>query len=234
MSLTKQLIKYKFQAMGIHFLISLGIFFILALWLIFWLYPQIHLTMSGGIQGLWLMFMIDVVLGPILTLMIYNPRKSKREKILDFSSIGFVQLSALIYGLWTVFQEHPRLIMMYDMGTAVPFTYRDTVEDPDLATLKDITTQWHGLPVVYLSPNFNTDKIDYIDLAKVDSKRLLELDKIVRHSLNEEEKKELAELEKQHGSLWIFAMMGKYRGAYFVLNKNFEIIAKIGEKPVTG
>lgn len=226
------LLKQKCHAMGIHFLISLGIFIVLALWIAFFLYPNMHLTMSGGVQGLWLMFMVDVVLGPVLTLMIYNPKKSKREKILDFSTIGLVQLSALVYGIWTVFQEHPRLIMMYDMGTASTFSHRDVQNDENLRQLKDITTQWHGLPVVYFSPRTDSDEIDYLDLSKMDEKQLLEIEKIVRFSMNEEEKAQLAELEKTHGKLWAFAIMGKYTGAFLILDKDFQILTKIGEKPV--
>ena len=230
--LNKQLIQQKFKAMGIHFLISLGIFLMLALWIGLILYPDMHITMSGGVQGLWLMFMVDVVLGPVLTLMIYNPSKGKREKILDFSTIGAVQLSALLYGLWTVYIEHPKAIMMYDMGTAAVFNYQDLKTDEKWQQIDEVNTKWHGLPVVYYHYLPEKDDVEYVDLAKMDKEILLEVEKTVRFSMNEKEKEQLAELEKTHGKLWAFAIMGKYRGAFLILDKDFQIIAKIGEKPV--
>ena len=111
-------IQAKLKATGIHLLISLVIFILLVLWIYFDLYPSFYFNMSGGIQGLGLMFGVDVVLGPLLTFLVFNPHKKIREIISDLVIIGLVQLAALGYGLHTVYQEHPKLVVMYQNTVA--------------------------------------------------------------------------------------------------------------------
>ncbi|STZ70291.1 Uncharacterised protein [Moraxella caprae] len=50
--------------------------------------------MAGAIQGLTLVFLVDVVLGPLLSFLVYNPAKPKKEIISDFVIIGAVQIAA--------------------------------------------------------------------------------------------------------------------------------------------
>jgi hypothetical protein len=42
---------------------------------------------------------IDIVLGPLMTLILFDPRKSRRALTLDLSLIAIVQIAALGYGL---------------------------------------------------------------------------------------------------------------------------------------
>ena len=50
---------------------------------------------------------IDVILGPLLTFCIFNLKKPRKELVRDLAIIGLVQLSALGYGLWTVYEARP-------------------------------------------------------------------------------------------------------------------------------
>ena len=77
--------KPKLTATSIHFSISLLLFATIASWIYFKLYPSFYFQMSGGIQGLSLMFVVDVILGPILTFLVFNPQKSKREIYVDLT-----------------------------------------------------------------------------------------------------------------------------------------------------
>jgi hypothetical protein len=70
-------------------------------------FPEPYGELAGGRQLFMLLLGVDVVVGPVLTLVLFNSRKSLREKILDFSVIGLLQLGALGYGLWTVAQARP-------------------------------------------------------------------------------------------------------------------------------
>lgn len=97
----------KLRASGIHMLISLGVA-ALAAALVFGLwYPYPYREISGGRSLFVMLTLVDVIMGPLLTLVVYNARKSLREKLLDFSIIGLLQLAALGYGLWTVAQARP-------------------------------------------------------------------------------------------------------------------------------
>jgi len=96
----------RFQAAGTHFLISLAIFFILVILMVGWWYPGPFMVLIG-IAGLQIVIYIDLVLGPLLTLVVFNPQKRKKLIILDLSVIATIQLIALVYGVYVVFNEKP-------------------------------------------------------------------------------------------------------------------------------
>lgn len=50
---------------------------------------------------------VDVVCGPLLTTLVFNPKKSRRELTLDLSLIGLLQISALVYGLYSISLARP-------------------------------------------------------------------------------------------------------------------------------
>lgn len=97
----------KWRAFCIHLLISLGVAILAAL-LVFGLwFPYPYRELAGGRQLFLLLLGVDVVVGPLLTFVVFNPRKRLREKALDFTVIGLLQLGALGYGLWSVAQARP-------------------------------------------------------------------------------------------------------------------------------
>ena len=110
--------KDKLRAAGIHLCLSLAVA-ALAAWLVFALwYPYPYREISGGRALFALVTGVDVVLGPLMTLVVFNRAKRRREKLLDFSVIGVLQLAALGYGLWTVAQARPvHLVFNYDRFT---------------------------------------------------------------------------------------------------------------------
>ena len=57
-----------------------------------------------------LVLVVDVVCGPLLTLIVASPRKSRRERWLDFSLIGAIQLAALAYGMHSVWLARPAVL----------------------------------------------------------------------------------------------------------------------------
>ena len=72
-----------------------------------WWYPYPYRELSGGRELLALVVAVDVVLGPLITLVIFNPAKTRRHLVMDFTVIGLLQVAALAYGLWTVFVARP-------------------------------------------------------------------------------------------------------------------------------
>ena len=57
-----------------------------------------------------LVLAVDVVCGPLLTLVLASPKKSRRERWLDFSLIGAIQLAALAYGMHSVWLARPAVL----------------------------------------------------------------------------------------------------------------------------
>jgi len=108
------LLKSKLKAAGIHLIISGVIFLVLAYFIIFHWYPFPYFTADGGWQGIRIVALIDLVLGPLLTLIIFNPNKRKREIRFDLSMIALFQISALAWGIYTVQNERTAAIVHWD------------------------------------------------------------------------------------------------------------------------
>lgn len=97
----------RLKAAGIHLCISLALAVVAAL-VVFWIwYPYPYREISGGRALFFLIVTVDVILGPLLTLAVFNPKKDPKELVRDLSVIGMLQLVALIYGMWTVAVARP-------------------------------------------------------------------------------------------------------------------------------
>lgn len=68
-------------------------------------YPAPLHTAAGVTQIFLLLLTVDVVLGPLLTLIVY--KAGKKTLIMDLTVIALLQLSALGYGVWTVAEGRP-------------------------------------------------------------------------------------------------------------------------------
>jgi hypothetical protein len=99
--------KFRFKAFGLHVAASTCLF-VLALGTLYfgwYRWPGWYLTGATGI--VLLMAGIDVVLGPVLTFTIANPKKPRRELARDISVIALVQLAAMGYGITTLWNGRP-------------------------------------------------------------------------------------------------------------------------------
>ncbi len=107
MTFTSSPWKRRFTAAGIHLTLSLAVAAVAA-WLVFSLwYPYPYREISGGRELFLIVVVVDVIMGPLLTLTVFNHSKPVRELRRDLSIIGFLQLAALAYGLWTVSIARP-------------------------------------------------------------------------------------------------------------------------------
>ena len=73
-------------------------------------YPMPYREMLQVNSIFMLVLMIDVICGPLLTFFLMNPKKSRKEIILDLGIIGLIQASALIYGVHTVWVARPAVL----------------------------------------------------------------------------------------------------------------------------
>ena len=97
----------RWVAAGVHLAISLAVASVAA-WLVFvvW-YPYPYRDISGGRDLFLIVMAVDVVMGPLMTLAVCNPRKPRQELRRDLGIIGLLQLAALAYGMWTVAVARP-------------------------------------------------------------------------------------------------------------------------------
>ena len=110
----------RFRASGIHLAISLAIAGLSAV-LVFGLwYPYPYREISGGRELFVLLVSVDVILGPLITLAIFNRAKAWPVLRRDLMTIATLQILALGYGLWTVFVARPvHLVFEYKRFSVV-------------------------------------------------------------------------------------------------------------------
>lgn len=70
-------------------------------------YPSPYDSWVGGRELFFLVVSVDVVIGPLLTAVVFNPTKRRQELWLDLTVIGALQVTALLYGLSSVYQARP-------------------------------------------------------------------------------------------------------------------------------
>ena len=84
-------------------------------------YPTPYRQMLNVGQIYLLVLLVDLVCGPQLTLILASPTKSCRERWLDFSLIGLVQLGALLYGMHSVWVARP-VVLSFEADRLVVVT----------------------------------------------------------------------------------------------------------------
>lgn len=102
------MIKQKIKASLIHLIISalvIGCFlaFALTIW-----YPEPFFSISGLQKIILILITVDLILGPLLTLVVFKPLKPTLK--FDLSIIAIIQIAALTYGIHTIYEAHPLYI----------------------------------------------------------------------------------------------------------------------------
>ena len=99
----------RWQAAGIHLAISVAIgLTVLLLMLTVW-YPWPLFQAMGGSGLLLILCGADLVIGPLITLIVF--RQGKRGMKFDLAAIAVVQLTALLYGTHIVYLARPAFIV---------------------------------------------------------------------------------------------------------------------------
>jgi hypothetical protein len=144
--------KNRWLAFASHFGISLLIFLALLLVIVFFWYPGALFAAAGGWQGIRIVIGVDLVLGPLLTLIVYNRAKPRKVLLRDLAVIALIQLSCLTVGVFIVYDERP-----------VAVTY---VNDK-FHVLKHSDLVGTGAAPGTFDLAMMTPKIFYIDLARL-------------------------------------------------------------------
>ena len=144
--------KNRWLAFASHFGISLLIFLALLLLIVFFWYPGALFAAAGGWQGIRIVVGVDLVLGPLLTLIVYDIAKPRQVLFRDLLVIALIQLSCLAGGVYVVFDERP-----------VAVTY---VHDK-FYVLKNSDFIKSGTDLSTLDLNLMTPKIFYTELSKL-------------------------------------------------------------------
>lgn len=102
----------RWKASLIHLALSAVIYVALLYLIVFLWYPQPYFAADGGWQGVQLITGVDLVLGPLLTLIVFKSGKPGLRR--DLTLIGLVQTVALVWGTWLVYDQRIAMVTYAD------------------------------------------------------------------------------------------------------------------------
>ncbi len=120
------------KAFFIHLTISAAIAAsVIALMMLLWYKPPFFSAL-GGKHILLILLGVDVTLGPLITLIIFNPLKRRKALTFDLSVIAGLQTTALLFGLSVLFQARPVFVVFskgsFDLITANMLSEQDIAQ----------------------------------------------------------------------------------------------------------
>ena len=130
----------RINAFLVHLAISFVIFLVPAYLIVFHWYPLPYFYTDGGWHGIKIIAGAYLVLGPLLTLLVYKTGKPGLK--FDLTFIGLAQAAALSWGIWVTYTERP-VAVVYTLNYFTPVSEQllDRMEFPldTLATYGDKT-----------------------------------------------------------------------------------------------
>lgn len=129
------------KASGIHLSLSFLVAAVAALVVFELWYPSPYDDIVGGGALFRLIVGVDVICGPLLTAVVFNPLKPKSELIRDLAFVGIIQCIALGYGLYAVAAARPvHMVFEVDRFRVV------TAAEVRQADLLKARAPWNALP----------------------------------------------------------------------------------------
>ncbi len=98
----------RLKAATLHLLISSAVLLLLACITVFVWYPNPHYKYEGVLTILGLIALVDVVLGPIFTFIVFKSGKPSLK--MDLTVIAVIQITAFIYGSTVIYSQHPEFV----------------------------------------------------------------------------------------------------------------------------
>jgi len=170
MIITKPLLITKLKATAVHLGMSIAVFIYLAYQIYYNWYPEPYFSIDGGWQGIRLVGAVDLVLGPVITFLIFDLRKSRRAILFDLLVIVIIQISALAYGVFTTYNQRPIAIVVIDqfvVSSTMEYYGETLSSSSELARFSD-----EKPPIVYSDFPLDREGIDEVMRIKLEDKVL--------------------------------------------------------------
>lgn len=166
--------KFRIKAAGVHLLIS-ALVALIGIGLVFWVWHPDPLQKAVGVTHIFLMMLgIDVVLGPLLTLLVASSKEKKTLKF-DLSVIAAVQLAAYLYGMHSIAVSRPVYVAFDKLRFEV--VQADSVVR---ATDKTILPEYQSNPL--FAPQWVSVR-PYKDAAEQNQRTMLEMQEGISPSM---------------------------------------------------
>lgn len=157
------------MAASLHFLISVVIAIAVVAAMYFLWYPTPYFQAMGGGGLLMLVVGVDVVLGPLITLIIFDTKKKSLK--FDLMCVAMLQIAALAYGVSVMFQARPVYTVFnkdrFDVIIAADLNATEHAKVTD-ATFKSVPLT--GPQIVAIEPPNDMKEIQRMLASGIDSR----------------------------------------------------------------
>ncbi len=128
----------RYRAAGLHFLICVivGVVLLGLSWFVW--YPAPMLMAIGGLEIFLLVVGIDVILGPLLTLVVF--KSGKKSLKFDLAVIAVLQVSAMFYGMSSLLEARPAYVAA--LGDLFQVVQATEVTDENLSKANTSLPWW--------------------------------------------------------------------------------------------
>ena len=127
-----------YRAAGLHFLICVVIGLVLLGFSWFVWYPAPMLMAIGGHEIFLLVVGIDVILGPLLTLVVF--KSGKKSLKFDLAVVALLQVAAMVYGMSALLEARPAYVAA--LGESFQVVQATEVTDENLTKAKTNLPWW--------------------------------------------------------------------------------------------
>jgi hypothetical protein len=147
-SLGIEIMKFRLKAFGLHLLSSFIVLALLlgSLYLGWYRWPGWYLADCVQVTGA--LTSVDLVIGPLLTFIIASPKKPRADLMRDIGVIAVVQVCALAYGTYSLWNGRPLYYSFSEDVLQVVQAY--DFEQADLVRAREaklpLAPHWYNLP----------------------------------------------------------------------------------------
>ena len=153
--------KTRLAAAGLHFLASALVISICLSIIYFIWYPKPFYTIHSVFDAVKIVLAVDLVLGPFLTLVIFNTSKPRKELIRDMTIIVLVQIAALSWGMHVTYKMRPIFFVFYS-DTFYPILKAD-INLEELNKEVSPPAIWESPKMIYIEPLRGKDAIQRLN-----------------------------------------------------------------------
>lgn len=147
----------RWKAAGLHLLISLAVALAALVLTLGVMYPWTYFRASGANTLLTILLTVDVVIGPLLTLIVFKSGKPSLK--FDLTVIALLQLAALVYGFFVVIEARP--VFLVHVGDRFHLVRANELEAEQLAKGREErfrTLSWTGPRLAVALKPANADR----------------------------------------------------------------------------
>jgi hypothetical protein len=143
-------VKTRLAAASVHFL---GSAFIISLFLsvvYFIWYPSPFDTMHAVFDAVKIILVVDLLLGPFLTFVVFNVKKPRSELMRDLCIIFLIQVSAFIWGIHITYDMRPGFLVF--QGDTFYSVINKDIDSGKLNENSALPAIWQQPKLVYIEP----------------------------------------------------------------------------------